>query len=89
MTQQEMQLEYFKACLCEIRPQCVPKRVHVLKTVRSDILWSIPGPHPWIVPGEYDVTCNRWGAVTVMTPDGPLGLKPDEFAIVEMQEALA
>ena len=94
MTQHEMQIAYFKSALSQHpggeweAPKYVPKRVRVINTVRSDLAMFLPGPHPSVSPGVYEVTCNKYGAVSVVTPDGPLGLKPAEFEIVERMEVL-
>ena len=67
-------------------PDYVPSRVMVKKAVHSDLAMFLPGPHASVEPGEYPVECNKYGAVTVDTPNGKLGLKLDEFDIVEMIE---
>lgn len=89
MTLQEKIISYYKAGYSQhgddwSMPGYVPSRVMVKKAVHSDLSMFIPGPHASVEPGEYPVECNKWGAVTVSTPNGKLGLKLDEFDIVEM-----
>lgn len=59
----------------------VPKRVRMLKTVRAEI------PYGYRCTAtrkkDYTVWVNIHGAVTAIMPDGKLGLKPDEFEIIE------
>ena len=59
----------------------VPKRVRMLQTVRSDIP---VGNRPRAIRGwVYGVWVNTHGAVVALTQGGTLGLKPDEFEVVE------
>ena len=92
MTEQEKIISYYRAGYGQHGgspwpiPRYVPKRVKVTKTVRSDLAAFFPGPHPVVEPGEYEVECNKYGAVSVSTPLGKLGLKLDEFDIIEMKD---
>lgn len=58
----------------------VPRRVKVLRIVRPDI-----GLMPIAMPGTiYEAWTNSLGAVCAIFPSGEtLGLKPDEFEVVE------
>lgn len=70
----------------------VPKRVRMTKTVTSDF---IPGttinggddPLVAINATTFAAWTNSYGAVAVHTPDGrKLGVKPDEFEVVEWHQ---
>lgn len=65
-------------------PHRVPKTISLSEDVRGD--WPIG--HQVIAPaGKYEARCNQFGAVSVMTPSGDLlGIKPDEFDVVEWEE---
>ena len=55
------------------------KRLRLLRTVRSELPFP---PFLRAEPREYEaheIQVNPHGAVSVMTPDGWLGVKPDEF----------
>lgn len=57
----------------------VPKRVRLLRTVYSDVRFRAA-----IRNHAHDVVVNPHGAVSVLFEDGvTLGLKPDEFVILE------
>lgn len=92
MTDQEKIIEYYRVGASQHgqspwpRPRYIPKRVEVKRTVCSDLAGILPGPHPKVEPGVYEVECNQYGAVSVKTPLGDLGLRLDEFDIVEMTE---
>lgn len=92
MTEQEKIIDYYKTGTSQHgpapwpKPRFIPKRVRVTKTVRSDLSAFFPGPHPQVEPGVYEVKSNPYGAVSVATPLGDLGLKLDEFDIIEMAE---
>jgi hypothetical protein len=61
----------------DTRPPMVPARVRIIQRVTGDPPW---GHETTVDPGEYDVACNRWGAVSVVASDGNLlGLRLDEF----------
>ena len=60
----------------------IPARVKMLKDVHSDL--------PFIKPAlvvyrgfEYEVSCNPFGALSAYVNNEQLGLKPDEFEVVE------
>ena len=60
----------------------VPKTVKMTETVTSD-LPGIIKPILFAYEGqEYDVLVNPNGAVTAITPEGELGLKPNEFEVI-------
>jgi hypothetical protein len=93
MTEQDKIIDYYKVGTAQHgqgpwpKPRFIPKRVKVTKHVQSDLAaFFFPGPHPMVDPGIYEVECNQYGAVSVKTPLGMLGLKLDEFDIVEMTE---
>ncbi len=53
---------------------------YLQKTVTGDY----PVGHETIaVSGEYPVYCNKYGAVSVKTEKGKLGLKPSEFDVIK------
>lgn len=60
-------------------PRFVPSRVRLNRVVRGD------GPFAATCapPGDYDCTCNRWGAVSVIATNGTkLGIKLNEFEVL-------
>lgn len=61
----------------------VPKRVRIDQTVKSDQLAALFGQAMIAHPGEYDAWVNSHGAVAIILPNGNLGVKPDEFEVVE------
>lgn len=72
-------LSYYRAGLQQEAPEYVPKVVRITRQVRGD------GPFRMTraTPGEHEVECNRWGAVSVRAGDGQmLGLRPSEFDVV-------
>jgi len=61
----------------------VPYKVRMLKTVTSDLPFIVK-PILWAYEGEtYDVWVNSHGAVSAFLPEDLLGLKPDEFEVIE------
>ena len=73
---------YYKAALRHEIPPYIPSRVRLLKQVTSD-----PSQFSELItaePGEYDVVCNQWGAVSIEGLN--LGLKPREFDVIEWME---
>ncbi len=64
------------------KPRYVPKRVLLLTTVRSDFSLSPITASP----GEYEAHCNQYGAVSVETEHGMLGVMLDEFEPIEWQK---
>jgi hypothetical protein len=59
----------------------VPKRIRMLKHVEGD--FPIP-PFAVAYSGkEYDCWVNSHGAVAANTEHGMLGVKPDEFEVIE------
>jgi hypothetical protein len=91
MTEQEKIIDYYKngytqkAGVKWSKPRFVPKKVSVKKRVCSDFSF-LYGNDLVCNPGIYEVECNQWGAVSVVLPKGKLGLKLDEFDILEMIE---
>jgi hypothetical protein len=60
----------------------VPKRVRMLRTVRSE--WPFSAHRGAYKGDEYDADVNRHGAVSVYVEDGGLlGVKPGEFEVIE------
>jgi hypothetical protein len=53
-------------------------RIRLLRAVHSDMPDLFP-PVRIAAPGEYVAQLNRFGAVSVATANGPLGIKPAEF----------
>lgn len=65
-------------------PKASEMRVRVLFRVRSDFLAAVAEGRMLVLePGEYPVTMNPHGAVSVVLPKGTLGLKPDEFEWIQ------
>lgn len=68
----------------------VPSRVKMTKTVRPDFPCSLTQIGQALIGIEYPVWVNSHGAVTAILPNGEkLGLKPDEFEIVEFHPQLS
>lgn len=65
-----------------------PKMVRMLITVRADFPFSVIHPGTIALSGyPYEVYVNPLGAVSAILPNGEkLGLKPDEFEVVEWVE---
>jgi len=58
----------------------LPKKIRMVKTVRADV--------PWVkavacMGDEYEVFLNQYGAVSVKIGEEILGLKPNEFDVIE------
>jgi hypothetical protein len=66
-------------------PKHIPKRVMLHKRVCADFPY-IQNSQSVVEPGEHEVVCNRYGAVSVDTPGGRLGLKPGEYTVLEWTE---
>ena len=86
MTNEQMAANYYKAGLTQRgknprKPDFVPKKVVLFQTVRNDFPFSQLVANP----GEYDVEVNQWGAVSVIINGESLGVKPDEFDVIEWQ----
>lgn len=71
----------------------VPKRVRMTRTVTSDFILGTTinvadGPMLVALNSQtFPAWTNSYGAVAVHTPDGrKLGVKPDEFDVVEWHE---
>lgn len=65
------------------RPEYVPKRIFIPRTVRSDVPDSSVAVHR----GEYDAHVNQYGAVSIkITDDSFLGIMLYEFDVIEWQE---
>lgn len=87
MTNDQMATNYYKAALTQRgkhwkKPDYVPKKIVLPRTVRSDVpFYSLKAE-----PGEYDnVHVNQWGAVSVDINGKHLGVKPNEFEVLEWQ----
>ena len=64
------------------RPEYIPKRIFIPRTVRSDIPNSSVAVHR----GEYDAHVNQYGAVSIkITDDSFLGIMLYEFDVIEWQ----
>jgi len=84
MTNDQMALNYYKAAMSQrgnnpVKPEYVPKIIKLLRNIRSDMPFSIMIAKK----DEYDADVNQWGAVSVNINGEYLGLKPDEFEVIE------
>ena len=73
-------------------PGSVPVRVRMTKTVHSDGWWgyiSAAARLRAVFGQEYEAYTNRYGAVSVWVMGEKLGVKPDEFQVVEFCEMQA
>ena len=61
-------------------PVIVPSKVCLPKQVTGD--YPI-GQNTYALAGEYIAFCNDYGAVSVSARGGMLGIKPDEFEVLE------
>jgi hypothetical protein len=67
----------------------VPKRIKMAKTVRPDCPGCKPGTVA-LIDSEYDAWTNSHGAVCAVCENGEyLGVKPDEFDVIEWHNAHA
>lgn len=66
-----------------------PTKIRMLKTVRPDFPFLLDEKRRGIIlisGQEYPCLCNPLGAVAAVFPDGVLlGVKPDEFEVVESE----
>ena len=88
MNNTQKALNYYKTAAIQNRKSCpkplwVPKTIILSKTIRGDFP---VGHHIFADPGEYEAYCNPYGAVSVKTPNGDLGLRLDEFEVLDWQE---
>lgn len=87
MNDTEKALDYYKTAAQQDswgpfpKPRYIPKRILLLRKIRADFAYlstdSVAGP------GEHDAHCNSYGAVSVKTPGGLLGVMLDEFEVIE------
>ena len=88
MNNTQKALNYYKTAAIQNRKSCpkplwVPKTIILSKTIRGDF----PLYHHIVAePGKYEAYCNPYGAVSVKTPNGDLGLRLDEFEVLDWQE---
>lgn len=69
----------FLSCEPLLGPLRLPlARVRLKTFVHSDLPLGM-GPMKVVEAGEHYATTNRYGALSIDTPDGPLGIRPDEF----------
>lgn len=75
-TDHEKAAAYYKAAATNARPMFVPVRIRIVQTVRGDGMdWNTR-----VAPGEYDCSCNQYGAVSVKASNGRiLGVRLTEF----------
>lgn len=86
MTNDQMAANYYKAGMTQRgnnpqKPDYIPKRIKLNRTIHSD------PPHDSLIAAqnEYDAEVNQWGAVSVIINGDYLGVKPDEFDVLEWQ----
>lgn len=68
----------------------VPKTIRMRQTVTSDLAFLLPNDHDQVavVQAKYPAWTNSYGAVCAVFPDGrKLGVKPNEFEVVEWFDA--
>jgi len=69
----------------------VPVRVRLTKSVHTDVLPGVgfisSDPRFAVTGQTYPAWTNSYGAVAIVYPDGrKLGVKPDEFEVVEWRD---
>jgi len=69
-------LEFYRAGQAKQVPPYVPMAIWLPNTVRGD--FPI-GSHAVAEAGHHLCNSNRWGALSVETPGGMLGIKPSEY----------
>lgn len=71
-----MALSFFAAAQAKQAPPYVPAAIWLPVDVRGDP----PVGHQIVAAaGHHSCESNRWGALSVMTPTGVLGIKPGEY----------
>jgi len=89
-TEIEKAVNYYKAGMMQnmkgirgdVRPDWIPSKIEIVKTVRSEGF----GPRLIAKPGIYQAYSNQFGAVSVRIKGNTLGVKPNEFDVVEWVE---
>lgn len=90
MAAKSMALKYQSPHYPERYHHRVPWKVRMLKTVRPDFAFLLKDPRLANVGAVYECTVNSHGAVAVILPNGEeLGVKPDEFEVVDWHGAPA
>lgn len=92
MDDKEKAINYYKAGVLQgvknrksgidVRPDWVPAAIEITRTVRGEGF----GPRLIAKPGVYIADSNQFGAVSVKLDGGMLGIKPDEFEVVEWKK---
>lgn len=76
MSEKQKELEYLRAALSQRgqsdewrKPKWLPAKVRMLTTVRPDMPFLVENPNQTIalIGIEYNVQCNKWGAVSAKT----------------------
>lgn len=67
----------------------VPRLIRPRRTIRPDVPFLAPVGCVARSPNIYLAWTNSYGAVAAITPCGKLGLKPDEFEVVEWADMSA
>jgi hypothetical protein len=85
----EKQIHWLRSCIEQRSvqqpqmPDWVPSRIRLDTDIRSEIHGYRSS---FVLAGNHDCTCNRWGAVTVDAADGkPLGIRPHECHVLAMK----
>lgn len=69
-------LEFYRAVQAKRPPRWVPAAIWLPNPVRGDF----PIGHNAVAEaGHHDCKSNAWGAISVTTPGGELGIKPAEY----------
>lgn len=66
-------------------PEWVPALIRMRKTVSPDMVFMI-GTNKFpiaFIHKEYKTHVNKWGAVSAITDDGKIGVRPSEFDCIE------
>lgn len=69
-------LEFYRAVQAKRAPRWVPAAIWLPNPVRGDF----PIGHNVVAEaGNHECKSNAWGAISVTTPGGELGIKPSEY----------
>jgi hypothetical protein len=76
LTEAWQALEFYRSTAARQVPRWVPMAIWLPNAVRGDY----PIAHKAVAEaGHHECNSNAWGAISVMTPHGALGIKPSEY----------
>ena len=79
-------LEFYRSVQAKQAPKFVPLAIWLPSPVRGDF----PIGHNAVAEaGHHECNSNRWGALSVKTPGGMLGIKPGEYHVTRWRRNAA